>query len=471
MAFAILEQQTTEKFMRKTPSFRYLIALPPVVVIVMLIGLIGLTSFSLYQMHQQSNEIQRWGRVSDSLQIAIGAGERMRKTAKALEKTPNQDDLHFEYLEQSRIFFDNVFCADCRNVIQDTLMFDLEAAQPKLKHREDLQSEVVIEQLTNLLPRLEYQYKVFRARKRSQFLDYYATLEKDRYRLLIWGLTILVICVVSASILTYWTWHILRRRVSSLVGHARGIARGQWQALTSPAEVRDELDELTESLSVMSQRLSNVIAVEKVLQGAEDERKRIAMDMHDQTLSDLTGLQRRLERLSQQKESGCVAEAKELTERVMEISENLRRVIENLHPQTLDVLGLDVAVMSYLKKNATGAGMPEYQLKLDTEVCQQLDEFKCVMLYRMIIESVNNLLRYANCSHFEIELRRLDKYWILSIEDNGVGFDYAEALNKPGHGLRNLQQRAQAIGAGIDWEASRFTSGTRLRISLPVGKT
>ena len=454
--------------MPKNPSFRRLIALPPVVVIVMLIGLIGLTSFSLYQMHQQSNEIQRWGRVSDSLQIAIAAGERMRTTATALQTSPDKEDLHFEYLEQSRIFFDNVFCSDCRSVIQPELMFDLETAQPQLKHREDLQTAVVIEQLNNLIPRLEYQYKLFRARKRSQFIEYYETLEEDRYQLLISGLIILVICVISASVLTYWTWHILRRRVSTLVSHAKGIASGQWQTLESPAEVKDELDELTRSLAVMSQRLSNVIAVEKVLQGAEDERKRIAMDMHDQTLADLTGLQRRLEDLGKQTDKACAHEAQVLTERVMEISENLRRVIENLHPQTLDVLGLDVAIMSYLKKNASGPGMPEYQLKLDTEVCQQLDEFKCVMLYRIIIEAVNNLLRYASCTHYEVELRRLDKNWVLSVEDNGVGFDYAEALNKPGHGLRNLQQRAQAIGASIAWESSRFSSGTRLCIVLPV---
>lgn len=454
--------------MRKTPSFRYLIALAPVVVIIMLIGLIGLTSFSLYQMHQQSNEIQRWGRVSDSLQIAIGAGERMRKTAKALATSPNQDDLHFEYLEQSRIFFDNVFCGDCRSVIAKDLMSDLDASRAKLKHRESMQTAVVIQQLNNLLPRLEYQYKVFRAHKRSDFLDYYATMEKDRYELLVWGLIILVICVVSASILTYWTWHILRRRVSVLVGHARGIAKGQWPILAAPTEVHDELDELTHSLSVMSQRLSNVIAVEKVLQGAEDERKRIAMDMHDQTLADLTGLQRRLETLGKDDDTDCAREARELTERVMEISENLRRVIENLHPQTLDVLGLDVAVMSYLKKNASGEAMPEYQVKFDTKVCQQLDEFKCVMLYRIVIEAVNNLLRYADCSHYEIELRRLGNQWVLSVEDNGIGFDYEVALNKPGHGLRNLQERAQAIGASIAWGASRFTSGTRLHISLPV---
>jgi signal transduction histidine kinase len=456
--------------MPKQPSFRYLIALPPVVAILMLVGLIGLTSFSLYQMHQQNNEIRRWGKVSDSLQIAIGAGERMRNTAKALQTQPHKDDLHFEYLEQSRIFFDNVFCNDCRSVIVPELMFDLEAARPLLVHREDLQTDVVVQQLDDLLPRLEYQYKVFRARKRSQFLDYFDTLEGDRYQLLVSGLIILVICVVSASILTYWTWHILRRRVTTLVSHARGIAQGQWHSLEAPAEVRDELDELTNSLSVMSHRLSNVIAVEKVLQGAEDERKRIAMDMHDQTLADLTALQRRLESLSHRAEPEVATEVRKLTEQVMELSENLRGVIENLHPQTLDVLGLDVAVMSYLKKNASAANMPAYQVNMDTTICQQLDEFKCVMLYRMIIEAVNNLLRYANCSHYEIELRRLDKQWILTIEDNGVGFDYHEAMNKPGYGLRNLQERAQAIGADIHWEASRFSSGTRLRIVLPVGE-
>ena len=457
--------------MHKKPSFRYLIALSPVVVIVMLVGLIALTSFSLYQMHRQNNEIQRWGQVSDSLQIAIGAGERMRTTAESLQSQPQKEDLHFEYLEQSRIFFDNVFCGDCRSVINPELIFDLEESRTPLKHREDMQPAIVISGLNNLLPRLEYQYKVFRARKRSQFLEYYETLENDRYQLLFSGLIILVICVVSASILTFWTWHVLRRRVSTLVSHARGIAGGQWQTLDTPEEVRDELDELTCSLSVMSQRLNNVIAVEKVLQGAEEERKRIAMDMHDQTLADLTGLQRQLEMLSQHKDKACAEDSKRLAIRVMELSENLRRVIENLHPQTLDVLGLEMAVLSYLKKNASESGMPEYQLNLDTEACKQFDDFKCVMIYRIIIEAVNNLLRYANCHHYEIELRRLDKNWVLTIEDNGTGFDYNEAMSKPGHGLRNLQQRAQAIGASIHWEASRFSSGTRLRMVLPVSES
>jgi len=92
-------------------------------------------------------------------------------------------------------------------------------------------------------------------------------------------------------------------------------------------------------------------------------------------------------------------------------------------------------------------------------------------LSRAVFNLVDNAIKYTPENgkiRIVARLSESNERIEIIVEDNGIGFDYEVALNKPGHGLRNLQERAQAIGASIAWGASRFTSGTRLHISLPV---
>jgi len=83
-----------------------------------------------------------------------------------------------------------------------------------------------------------------------------------------------------------------------------------------------------------------------------------------------------------------------------------------------------------------------------------------------VLNLVNNIVRHAHATRYEIEVRRDGDDLTLIVEDNGVGFDYEQARRNGGHGLTNIEERAKTIGAGFRWGKSRFTSGTRFELRL-----
>ena len=82
---------------------------------------------------------------------------------------------------------------------------------------------------------------------------------------------------------------------------------------------------------------------------------------------------------------------------------------------------------------------------------------------------MHNVIRHAQCSRFEVSLRVVAQRLLCTVEDNGVGMPLERA--GPGHGCLNITERARAIGAQASWSPSRFSSGTRFELSLPLPET
>ncbi|HKK01272.1 MAG TPA: ATP-binding protein, partial [Desulfuromonadales bacterium] len=93
-------------------------------------------------------------------------------------------------------------------------------------------------------------------------------------------------------------------------------------------------------------------------------------------------------------------------------------------------------------------------------------------LYRIAVEAIHNVIKHARASRYEVTLDSRDRSVVLSVEDNGIGFtEPAEAEQHGGRGLNNVRERAKAIGARVSWKPSRFTSGTRFELILPLCDT
>jgi signal transduction histidine kinase len=217
----------------------------------------------------------------------------------------------------------------------------------------------------------------------------------------------------------------------------------------------------------MTDRLLRVVGAEKLLEGAEEERRRIAMDIHDQTLSDLASVLRGIQEVKS--EGTCQNGADRIEEDLQRAIGNLREVMENLHPQTLDILGLGPAIESHLERHLTKENMPVYHLYVSPKVDSvPLSRTTRLALYRIALEAVHNVIKHANATRYEIILDRRENALLLSVEDNGTGFDPA-AVPVTGHrGLYNIRDRANAVGAEVSWVPSRFTSGTRFEVILPL---
>jgi len=285
-------------------------------------------------------------------------------------------------------------------------------------------------------------------------------------------MTVVVGCSILVGIFLSLTFarHILNR-IQVLSESAARITAGEFVPPPAPDRVRDELDGLAVSINQMTDQLIRVVSSEKLLEGAEEERRRIAMDIHDQTLSELSAVRRKIEHL--RTGSSSAEEVLSIETDLTKAMTNLRVVMDNLHPQTLDILGLPTAVESLLDKVCETAGTPSYHFMAGNEIAAlKLSRLTQVTIYRIVAEAINNVLRHAHANQLEVGMTLRDHSLIVVVEDNGRGFNYAPQLPTAsgGRGIHNVRERSRAIGGQVDWTSSRFSSGTRFELKLPLNE-
>jgi len=282
------------------------------------------------------------------------------------------------------------------------------------------------------------------------------------------SLVVLGTAIVLGVFLSLFFSRRILKRINVLSGAAGRIARGELVPPPPPESVRDELDDLCLSINRMTERLIQVVGTEKLLEGAEEERRRIAMDIHDQTLSDLGSVLRGLQGLERDAPEGN--QIRDLEDELQKSIGNLREIMDNLHPQSLEILGLGAALQSHLERHLDRGDLPEYHFYSSADVeTISLSSPQKLALYRIALEAIHNVIKHSEASRYEINLSRRGPEILLSVEDNGRGFEFSGAGRMGGRGLNNIRQRAATIGAEVIWRPSRFSSGTRFELTLPLG--
>jgi two-component system, NarL family, sensor histidine kinase UhpB len=282
---------------------------------------------------------------------------------------------------------------------------------------------------------------------------------------------------VLVFLLNYTTIRISLRSLDGLrqtieqVGYERG----------SPPEAihldRDpDLQPLAEAINAMLSRLENYTQqlralTERVTSAQEDERQRIARNLHDETSQSLSSLIISLERIERDLPPGAsdlknrIVQARQVATRTVE---DLRKIIYDLRPTMLDDLGLIPAVRWYARTTLEEAGMrvqfeiPEENLRLPRHLETEL--------FRIAQEGVNNIARHSNARRVIIRMVAETDHICLELDDNGTGFDVVEtessALNTKHLGLLGIQERAALVGGQVDI-LSEPGHGTLLRVCLP----
>lgn len=279
---------------------------------------------------------------------------------------------------------------------------------------------------------------------------------------------VLGVAILLGIVLSLYFGRRILSRIQALSGAASRIAAGELEPPAAPEQINDELDALTLSINRMTKRLIQVVGTEKLFEGAEDERRRIAMDLHDQTLADLSSILRDIQGLAEISDDSCRKQTLGLETSLTRAMNNLRDIMNNLHPQTLDILGLGAALEAHLGRQCEGPGLPQYHYYCDTGIADLgLSRLQQLAVYRIGIEAISNVIKHASAGRFEVGLELRGGLLVLSVEDNGRGF-MPQALGNSGRGINNLRERARAIGAEVDWLSSRFSTGTRFELRLPV---
>ncbi|HEY0407805.1 MAG TPA: two-component regulator propeller domain-containing protein [Pyrinomonadaceae bacterium] len=203
----------------------------------------------------------------------------------------------------------------------------------------------------------------------------------------------------------------------------------------------------------------------------EAERRRIARDLHDQTLADLRHLLLLTDQLptggqQQQQQSGQAAVEPALFRREIEsISKEIRRICEDLSPSVLENVGL-TAALEWAISNAVAHAAPEVKFEYAFNCEENLEErlklapATQMQIYRIAQEAISNICRHAAATRVELHVMSgADESFIFRIEDNGKEFEPRERKRKGGRGLANIRARASLIEAEVAW-SKRAGGGT-----------
>jgi len=202
-----------------------------------------------------------------------------------------------------------------------------------------------------------------------------------------------------------------------------------------------------------------------VLAGAEEERRRLAADLHDQVLPELRQIVVDVERLEGHA-NGLAPDLHRLASELRGAMDSVREVMEALRPSALDMLGLGDALESYFRKAAARCHPPLAVTVRRSGYEPDLTPEQSLALYRVCQESINNVLKHSQATRGGLEITQFEDELLLAVWDDGRGLPQ-DAGQRGGHGLRNMRYRADLIGASVAW-LPREEGGTRVEIRLPV---
>lgn len=210
----------------------------------------------------------------------------------------------------------------------------------------------------------------------------------------------------------------------------------------------------------------------QLIEAQEDERRRIARELHDQIGQILTAVKMNLhavQRFCQGSEAGSYV--KDNIEAVDEALRLVRDLSVDLRPPILDDLGLTTALRWYVDRYTKRTGLSvEVLIDLPDENERFSRELETAC-FRIAQEALTNVVRHAKATHVVVRLSRDADALLLTVKDNGVGFDI-ERLRKRAPrvatlGLISMQERAHAAGGTIELDSAP-DSGTEIRFSLPL---
>jgi PAS domain S-box-containing protein len=199
----------------------------------------------------------------------------------------------------------------------------------------------------------------------------------------------------------------------------------------------------------------------------EDERRRIAREMHDQFGEQLTSLSREIATLKEAAPAALAAQIARLEAISQQLDRDVDHLVWQLRPTALDDLGLRAALANYVQDWSTRVGIPA-ELHMSGLLDERLPPDAETTLYRIAQEALTNVARHSRATRVDVLLERQGDIVLLTVEDNGVGFEPDHADAKPGgFGLLGMHERAALVGATLQIE-STAGGGTTVLLRLPT---
>jgi signal transduction histidine kinase len=251
--------------------------------------------------------------------------------------------------------------------------------------------------------------------------------------------------------------HILR----TLAGYAAATARN----VRLVRELRQRLDEI----ALSKRRLQEMHY--RLLAGREEERKRLAREIHDGPVQALIGLSYQLRNGMLENQGRPPAEMlRGLRERSLALASELRELCADLRPPALDMLGLAAAIRTHVFEGLSAE--PAITLDLQDKP-GMLSQEMAITLFRIYQEAVTNAVRHADATQVRVRLEMETGICTLVIQDDGRGFALPRKLEdlvqQKHFGLMGMQERAKALGGRLE-VVSAPKAGTEIKVWIPLNE-
>lgn len=317
---------------------------------------------------------------------------------------------------------------------------DIPKARQAAKESEILADRLVNEEVQSKTLEIEKKYEV--EKQRSQILELEAAnatqlAVNQKRQLLIWILVILALSLTAIAILIQ-----------------RKNQHKQRLQLQRIKELETE---------------KQLTATEAVLKGEEQERSRLAKDLHDGLGGLLSGI-----KFSFQTMKGnliLTPENARLFERSLDMLDTsimeMRRVAHNLMPENLIKFGLDTALKDFCGDIQQSGVLQMKYISIGLEN-SEIEQSTALSIYRVIQELVNNILKHAEANQALVQLTKNENLILLDVEDDGKGFEHSKMLLSSGIGWTNIKSRLEYLNAKVTLDtAPGKGSSIHIEVQLP----
>ncbi|MBK7180463.1 MAG: HAMP domain-containing protein [Chloroflexi bacterium] len=294
-------------------------------------------------------------------------------------------------------------------------------------------------------------------------------------------LTTVIVSAIGIAAATLLTW-IVTRPILDLKRAATAVGRGDFSQHLIPWS-GDEIGELAETFNVMTAELAQAEQerverdqlrsqlLEKVITAQEDERRRIARELHDETGQSLTSLMVRLQMVNQRLDNQqcLLPDVQEQLDAaralVAQTLDGVHNLAVELRPSVLDDLGLVAALHRYVKDYQA-----RYPVEVDLVVVgleERLPPAVETAVYRIVQESLTNIARHSQAQTVSILIEYRHGRVRAIIEDDGVGFDWAQVKENGRLGLYGIRERAELLNGTLTIESAPG-QGTSIFVEVPL---
>ncbi len=284
-------------------------------------------------------------------------------------------------------------------------------------------------------------------------------MERARMKTSRWLLTATMLTIVIVA----WLFFAVHRQTSQRI-------RAQEALLESNSELENRIQDRTRELLLSNDRLTTLSR--QVIQVQEQERRRIARDLHDEIGHSLTALKLELREIRDHVEGTAVSTSVGKCIEILDpMLQQVRRVALELRPSLLDELGLQEALKWYVTQFAKRATLT---VRFDEDhQSGRFSEQTEIAAFRVVQEALNNVAKHAHATTVNVTMKQLVELLVITVRDDGVGFSPPEAqsstLKGECVGLSCMEERLRLVGGTLTVISSPGR-GTEITATFPIKK-